>query len=445
MRRGVVIVTMAVAAVLTSLALPFLTLSRPPAAQELTEALPAPSRARAFGAAQAAAQAPVSGLDDPRVMSVIILLGVMSASAAISSGVSALLLRRRITSQHLELTAKVAELEALELRQEAVLSAMPDLIFTFDAEGRFVGFLHSGSTGFAVEPAAVIGKNMLEIFGDEALHDRLKAAIREALTGRGAQVFEYSLPVSPGDRFEARVVRLTADRALAISRDITERHRAEAVQEASLLEKEALLKEIHHRVKNNMQIVSSLLSMQSAKARDPHDQELFLDSQNRIRAMAAVHDQLYRSRDFTSIPAGEYLADLVSGLEATWTRADRWIAAAVEADGTTLELDKAVPIGLIVNELVTNSFKYAYGPGSSGTIRVALRGLEDGSVVVEVADDGQGFPEGFEAARGLGGMGYTIINALVAQLRGSVSLDSPEGRGALVRITIPPSAAQAKA
>jgi len=381
---------------------------------------------------------PLSSMSDPRIVSVVVLFAVLALGAALSSGVSAFLLRRRISAQHEELQEKVAKLENLELRQEAVLSAMPDLIFTYDSEARYTGYLRSGSTGYAVDPDLFVGKTIGEIFGDDELQAKTLEAIRRALAGMGPQLFEYCLPMEPQARFEARVVRLADNSALAICRDITERYRAEEQKTESIAEKEALLKEIHHRVKNNMQIVSSLLSMQSARAKDPYDQELFLDSQSRIRAMAAVHDQLYRSKDFSSIPAGEYLSDLVAGLEASWTRPDRWIRASVDADGTALELDRAVPLGLIVNELVTNSFKYAFAPGTSGSISVSVRGSEEGEVCVSVADDGSGFPPGFDPRKGDGGMGYTIINALVMQIRGAIEIMDLGGRGSEVRICAPP-------
>lgn len=378
---------------------------------------------------------PVLSMSDPRVTSVFVLIGMLSASAAISSGISAFMLRKRITVQHVELQEKIAQLEKLEAEHNAVLSALPDLIFIYDTEGRFVDYMKSGTGGFAVEPAQFLGKTNEDIFGDSELHQRLVQSIKYALAGQGPQVFNYSLPIAPLEHYESRVVRLSADRALAINRDITERYWAEERVNASLLEKEALLKEIHHRVKNNMQIVSSLLSMQAARARDTYDKDLFVDSQNRIRTMAMVHDQLYRSRDFSSISARDYLSDLISGLEASWTRPDRWIRTTVDADDTVLELDLAVPLGLIVNELVTNAYKYAFAPGSTGNIVLVVRGDDQTrKVSVSVSDDGAGFPTGFDAIKGEGGMGFTIVNALVIQLKATLETGTSESGGALVRI-----------
>lgn len=388
----------------------------------------------------------VSSLDDPRVVSVIILFAILSASAAFSSSVSAFLLRRRISSQHLELQKKVLELEALDARHNAMLSALPDLVFVFDAQGRFVDYLKSAINTLAVPPERFIGKTIAEVFGDPELDERMRAAIHRALGGHGPQVFEYTLGgIEPNERWEARLVKATDDSVLSINRDVTERFIAERERESSLLEKEALLKEIHHRVKNNLQIVSSLLSMQSAKARDEYDRQLFMDSQSQIRAMAAVHDQLYRSSDFSSIAGGAYLTDLVSGLEASWARPGIWVRASFEPEDEELELDleRAVPIGLIVNELITNAYKYAFEGRHTGSIRASLVKRDDGGLVLSVSDDGKGLPEGFDATVGDGGMGFTIINALVMQLGGRLEAGSPEGGtsgtgGTVVSVFVPP-------
>ncbi len=383
---------------------------------------------------------PITSLNDPRVTSVIILFAILASSAAISSGISAWLLRRRFTEQHEALETASARIHTMDANQDAVLRALPDLIFTYDAEARFIGYMTNDIESFAVPPKQFLGKNSFEVFGEKVYHERALEAISRALAGEGVQIFEYEIPsIAPGKRYEARIVKLDEGRALSISRDITERRDIEAMKDTSIREKEALLKEIHHRVKNNMQIVSSLLSMQSSKVRDEYDRELFMESQGRIRAMSAVHDQLYRSKDFTSIPAAEYLSDLMTGLESSWARSDRWVRGSVTADKTALELERAVPMGLIVNELATNAFKYAFGPGDSGTISVSLTHAEDGTVSLVVSDDGHGFPQGFNVAAGDGGMGYTIINALVEQIGGTLTLAIPEAGGSEITILVPPS------
>jgi len=383
---------------------------------------------------------PITSLNDPRVTSVIILFAILAGSAAISSGVSAWLLQRRITEQHKALETASARILSMDANQDAVLRALPDLIFTYDAEARFSGYMTSDVDNFAIPPELFMNRNCFEVFGEKDYHEKTLHAVTRALAGEGIQVFEYELPsIAPDRLFEARFVRLEEGKALSMIRDITERRKIEQMKDASIREKESLLKEIHHRVKNNLQIVSSLLSMQSSKVRDEYDKELFIESQGRIRAMSAVHDQLYRSRDFASIPAAEYLSDLMTGLESSWARADRRLCVSVKADDTALELEQAVPMGLIVNELATNAFKYAFGPGDSGTISVTLCHVDDGTVSLVVSDDGHGFPQDFDAAKGDGGMGFTIINALVEQIGGTMSMAIPEAGGSEITILVPPA------
>ncbi|HOX91953.1 MAG TPA: sensor histidine kinase, partial [Spirochaetales bacterium] len=203
-------------------------------------------------------------------------------------------------------------------------------------------------------------------------------------------------------------------------------------------EKEALLREIHHRVKNNLQIVSSLLSIQADRFRDTYDRALFAESQSRIKAMAHVHDQLYRSGDFSSIPAKEYIEDLLGELCLAYAPGNRERCTSsycVQSDGSALPLDLAVPCGLLINELATNAFKYAFGP-NGGNVLVTVCTNADGDLTISVEDDGAGFPEGFDAAKS-GGMGYTIIGALIQQLGGTLELGRSSSGGASITFRVP--------
>ncbi len=163
----------------------------------------------------------------------------------------------------------------------------------------------------------------------------------------------------------------------------------------SLREKEVLLKEIHHRVKNNLQVVSSLLSLQRERVADPVARKTLEESQARVRSMALVHEKLYRSRDLASVNFDEYVRDLVSTLEDSLAMRERGITITVDVGGVRLGIDQAIPCGLIVNELVTNALKHAFPEGRTGTIHVALRAVGDpalSQVELVVSDDGVGLP-----------------------------------------------------
>ncbi len=229
----------------------------------------------------------------------------------------------------------------------------------------------------------------------------------------------------------SRLVRLT------IASDITARKIAEEKIQSSLREKELLLKEVHHRVKNNMQIISSLLRLQSAGGDDGAKAELVRESQSRIRAMSLIHEKLYRSADISRIDMGDYLASLVDGLTTTYGVAPGRVKTRVEVDQVTLNIDTAVLCGLIVNELVTNSLKHAFPGTRAGEVRVALARLEteagDGLHEVVVQDDGVGLPANVipEEARSLG---LQLVAMLARhQLQGEIDVSREGGTRFSVR------------
>ncbi|RPJ07425.1 MAG: response regulator, partial [Spirochaetaceae bacterium] len=152
-----------------------------------------------------------------------------------------------------------------------------------------------------------------------------------------------------------------------------ERKKTEAMIKTSLKEKEILLKEIHHRVKNNLQVISSLLNLQSRYILDSHDLMMFKESQNRIRTIAMIHEKLYRSEDFSHINFSEYIQGLASDLFNTFKVDREKIHIEIDVKALALGIDRAVPTGLIINELLSNSLKYAFPPGFAGTKKISVR------------------------------------------------------------------------
>jgi len=177
-----------------------------------------------------------------------------------------------------------------------------------------------------------------------------------------------------------------------IIRDITERKSVEKQIEASLKEKEMLLREIHHRVKNNMQVISSLLWLQSGYIKDKKYLEMFRDSQNRITTMSLVHEKLYMSKDLAKIEFKEYIRDLANGLfESHGVKAET-IELKINVENVLLGIDHAIPCGLIINELITNSLKYAFSDRRKGEINVSLHINDENIVELIVSDNGMGIP-----------------------------------------------------
>ncbi len=211
-----------------------------------------------------------------------------------------------------------------------------------------------------------------------------------------------------------------------VAQDITERKEAEEQIRSSLEEKEVLLKEIHHRVKNNLQIISSLLHLQSARLEDGALVSAFQDSQHRIRSMALIHEELYKSTDLARIDFLGYTTRLVDNLIDAFGAGGR-IASTLDMDTSLLTIDRAIPMGLIVNELVSNALKYAFPDQRTGTIHIALRmGVDGETFSLSVADDGVGVPSDVDLDSPET-LGLRLVASLVGQLKARFVLDRTHG------------------
>jgi PAS domain S-box-containing protein len=218
----------------------------------------------------------------------------------------------------------------------------------------------------------------------------------------------------------------TLKRILISFFDITERKNAEENIKASLKEKEILLKEIHHRVKNNLQIISSLLNLQSEYIHDEESRELFNDSLNRIRSMALIHERLYQSENFSKINVQEYIKDITNYLLRTYKRNQRSVIINVEIENVSFSIESAIPLGLIINEVVSNSLKYAFTDRGSGIISIKMHGGANGSFHLILKDDGVGMSESIDF-RNTKSLGLQLVNSLVEQLDGQIELSRKEG------------------
>jgi two-component sensor histidine kinase/ligand-binding sensor domain-containing protein len=246
--------------------------------------------------------------------------------------------------------------------------------------------------------------------------------------------WDYHNPIVDRDyHLVDRVIRWPDGRRVRFEMaiDVTERNRAMAKLTTSLEEKEVLLKEIHHRVKNNMQVISSMLRLQAGYIDDARALELFQESQNRVKSMALIHEKLYQSQDLARIDFADYLRNLTSHLFRSYSgRSD--ITLNLEVSDVRLGVDVGIPCGLIVNELVSNALKHAFPNGRSGQITVSLQRTDD-TYVLSVKDDGVGFPKDVDF-RDSPSLGLQLVNTLTTQLEGEVELIS-NGQGTEFRIT----------
>ncbi|HEX4749505.1 MAG TPA: histidine kinase dimerization/phosphoacceptor domain -containing protein [Bryobacteraceae bacterium] len=215
-----------------------------------------------------------------------------------------------------------------------------------------------------------------------------------------------------------------------IIRDETERAQAEASIRGSLAEKEELLKEVHHRVKNNLQVITSLLNMQARQIENREVLSHFEEARNRVFSIAAIHELLCRSVSFSCIDLAAYARQLAPDLVRFYNAQDR-IGLSVIGDGVTLELERAVPYGLLLNELISNACKHAFPGTQRGNIMVSF-GREDGDIELTVSDDGQGLPPDFDYDRA-SSLGLKLVRSLARQLRGSAEMESSGGTTVRVR------------
>ena len=227
------------------------------------------------------------------------------------------------------------------------------------------------------------------------------------------QIFNLLLNATPLSNIKNRifgcVVTLT---------DITERKKADEIIKSSLREKEILLKEIHHRVKNNLQIIASLLKLQSKHSSDGKAGDVFQECQDRIRSMASVHSLLYRSRDFARVNFRDYIRETAGELLRIYQKSSVEISLDIHAEEVMLSIDEAIPCSLIINELVTNAVKYAFTKTGKGEIRIELAETEQG-IRLLVKDNGVGFPPELNF-RETETLGLQLVTMLVKQLDGTI-------------------------
>ena len=230
------------------------------------------------------------------------------------------------------------------------------------------------------------------------------------------------------DELEKRVEERTSDLAKAneiLLDEITLHVQAEEQIRASLQEKEILLKEIHHRVKNNLQIISSLLNLRTEYIKDEDTLDLFKDSQNQVRSMALIHEKLYQSQDLAHMDFNEYIRSLTNQLFRSYGVNPDAIAAKIQVDDVSLDIDAAIPCGLIINELVTNSLKYAFPDGMEGEIAIDLTTEEEKSTLI-VSDNGVGLPKELDF-KNTESLGLQIVIMLVKKLKGTIELSNHSG------------------
>lgn len=329
--------------------------------------------------------------------------------------------------------------EALRESQRALttlLSNLPGMAYRCTNEKKFtIEWVSEGCydlTGYTPAELENYKTSYAQLIKEED-RERVWITIQKALKESRPFQIEYRIITKDGKEKwvweQGREVATRKGERLALEgfiTDITERKQAEEQLKTSLKEKEMLLKEIHHRVKNNLQIITSLLNLQSRYIKDEQTLEMFKESQNRIKTMALIHEKLYKSKDIARINFAEYINNLASHLFHSYGISSKTISLKVNVDNILLDVDTAIPCGLIINELVSNSLKYAFPGGKQGEIRVDFRAEKNNNFVLIVADTGIGLSEEVDFRR-TETLGLQLVCILTEQLGGNIELNREKG------------------
>lgn len=328
--------------------------------------------------------------------------------------------RRRAESSRLDLAQS-------ETRLRLLTNQMPAVLWTTDTELRFTSAVGMGLSSLELQPNQVVGMTLQEYFQSTKPEFLPIAAHLRALRGESVayeihwQARTFNCQVEPLRDAAGSLIG-----TIGIALDITERKHAEEQVEASLREKEALIKEMSHRVTNNLQVITSLLNLQAGYIADEPARRVFMESQNRLKALALIHEKLYQSEDLTSIDFSGYLRNLVVHLFHAYKINAHAVALQINVDSIILDIDRAIPCGLIVNELVSNALKYAFPNGKAGEIRIDLHEDEEKRLTLMISDNGVGFPAEMDF-RQTASLGMQLVNTLTDQIGGTIALTRNNG------------------
>jgi|GEM_PF-2668653 len=323
---------------------------------------------------------------------------------------------------------------------ETILNTMADTLFLVSPAGEIISTNKAACQLLRYQESELIGKNIEVIF---TANEKIK--IKEIVSG---QLMKAGFITDVETHFktkEDRIIPVSLSGSLIkdkkgakqgivyVGRDIGQRKKIERIMKDSLREKEILIKEIHHRVKNNLQIISSLLDLQLDIKEDPRIRNVFRDSKDRIRSMALVHENLYEFGDLARIDGIEYIQNLVAYFfDSYGDQADNITPLIhIEPLSLLLEMDTAIPFGLILTELLSNAFKHAFSPGKEGEIDINIFSRPPGMLTVEVRDNGVGLPADIDF-RETKSLGLKLVRLLTKQVHGTIEVKGKEGTAVLI-------------
>ncbi len=323
-------------------------------------------------------------------------------------------------------------LKESEAKFRKYVETSPDVIWEIDSDGNFTYVSPQSNSILGYKPEKLVGKSAFSLIIPESL-EYVKNSFRLHSNGSNyMNTLEVHAKHSKGDELiiEIRSAKLLDNEGNIIgfrgtATNVTNRALATKQLIDSIHEKNVLLQEIHHRVKNNMQIVSSLLNLQIRHVKDVEAVNILKESQNRVKSMAMIHEKLYQSSNFNKIALSDYVNSLITELFYSYKTNTDQISTRVDVGDVKLNIETALPCGLIINELISNSLKYGFPDAKSGEIYLSLNSLEDGYELI-VGDSGVGFPDDIDF-RNTKSLGLQLINNLVQQIDGVIKLNQEHG------------------
>lgn len=321
---------------------------------------------------------------------------------------------------------------------QTVLNSAEDIIFILDKNYRILLLNRAAQEYFEVSAEEAIGKVLAELYKAESwssARERFERVLRGEIVREDVSLYYkgrkiiLSVTEVPLRNKEGEIYGLCG-----IARDITQRVRMEQALMESVKEKEALLREIHHRVKNNMQVICSLLNLQAYHSKNSELTSILKDCQSRIRSMAIVHEQLYRSANLAKIDFAGYLEKLVVHLYNAHRQSQEKVSIETQLQPVELDIGKAMPLGLMASEIISNCFKHAFPGERRGKLKVVLSKIEPSGMKLEISDDGVGLPEDFSPGTSKS-FGMELIELLRDQLGARLEVDRTSGTRYLITIT----------
>lgn len=311
----------------------------------------------------------------------------------------------------------------------SVINNLPGLFYAIDENGNILETNGRFSEVSGYSHQEIQSMKVTDLFmGDDIklIGERIKEVFDKGESNFEADFITKNGRAIPYYFTGSRIIKDGNPIMIGMGIDITESRHREKVIESSLREKEVLIKEIHHRVKNNLQLISSILNLQSVYTKDKKAIEAFKDSQNRIRSMALIHEKLYKSKFLSNINIREYIDDITGYLFSSYYHASKKIKLNSTAADLDIEIDKCISVGLILNELISNSLKHGFADKNSGEINIDLQPVTEHKLLLIFSDNGKGMPKDFNY-RNSETLGLQLIISLVEQLNGSIELENTNG------------------